>query len=95
MSLMPPVVSDQVVRYTQRMSLEELFCFSASLVSLYFGFSVIMLSDMSKVVGNVFVNSIKTKIGIFKEYFTYKPINITNTFNIKIPVIVVNKIRGI
>lgn len=56
--IMPPVVSDQVVRYVQRMSMVEMICFIGSLVSLYFGFSFIMLTDITATVIRFFVDNI-------------------------------------
>ena len=45
-SIMPPIVPDQVITYKQTMSWVELVCFLGSLISLYFGFTFIMLTDI-------------------------------------------------
>ena len=57
-SIMPPIVPDQVVTYTQRMSWVELVCFLGSLVSLYFGFTIIMLTDIISMVTKLIFNNL-------------------------------------
>lgn len=59
-NIMPPVVPDQMVRYVQKMSLIETICFVGSLISLYFGVSVLMLSDIASIA----VRSLHKKISV-------------------------------
>ena len=57
-SIMRPIVPDQVVTYTQKMSFVELVCFLGSLVSLYFGFTIIMLNDIITLVSKFIYNNV-------------------------------------
>ena len=80
LAIMPPIVPDQVVTYTQTMSWVELVCFLGSLISLYFGFTIIMLTDIisliTKFIFNNFLIVFMTKVKNCWQRKTRK--NITN-----------------
>ena len=56
--ILPPYNPDQIIVYSPAMSLEEFICLVGSLISLYFGFSIIMLSNMMSVVFKYSVNKL-------------------------------------
>ena len=60
--VMPPYVQAQKFRYTEKMSFEEMICFVGSLFSLYFGFSVIMLSDVNTSIMNFIYQKLFIKL---------------------------------
>ena len=88
--IMPPFVPDQIVRYTQKMSFEEMICFVGSLFSLYFGFSVIMLSNVNSSILNFIYKKILIKLKLkclqFKNNFYWQDRSVTNVnININSP----------
>ena len=44
--IQPPSLPDQIITHLPEMKFEEYICFVGSLISLWFGFSVVMLSDI-------------------------------------------------
>ena len=57
-AIMPPIVPDQGIKYTQKMCFVELVCFLGSLISLYFGFTIIMLTDIIALVTKFIFNNV-------------------------------------
>ena len=91
--IMSPFVQDQIVRYTQKMSFEEMICFVGSLFSLYFGFSVIMLiSDVNTSIINFIFKKILIKLKLkclqikntWHERRVTKVANVTNVTHVNI-----------
>ena len=54
--ILPPYNPDQIIIYSPKLTLEEFVCLTGSFISLYFGFSIIMLSNMTSVIFKYWVN---------------------------------------
>ena len=60
--ILPPYNPDQIIVYSPKLTLEEFVCLTGSLISLYFGFSIIMLSNMTSVVFKYCVNKVTNNL---------------------------------
>ena len=54
-SIQPPSTPDQVIQHSPKITFEEFICFVGSLIGLYFGSSVIMLSKVCSLVSQYFI----------------------------------------
>jgi hypothetical protein len=56
-----PTLPNTIIKHTAKMHFEEFLCFIASIVSLWFGFSVIMLTDVCLLIVKNFIKIINRK----------------------------------
>ena len=74
--ILPPTIPDQVIQHIPKISFEEFVIFIGSLIGLYFGFSIIMLSNVCSVafkyvVQNISINQyLNTKLNSIKNINT-------------------------
>jgi hypothetical protein len=68
----PPHLPSLIFTHSPKIQVEEFICFIASTVSLWFGFSVMMLSNVCSLVSKIFikiVNKYKTNISVNNNYW--------------------------
>jgi hypothetical protein len=68
----PPYLPSLIVTHSPKIQVEEFICFIASTVGLWFGFSVMMLSNVCSLVSKMFikiVNKYKTNISVNNNYW--------------------------
>jgi hypothetical protein len=78
----PPHLPSLIFTHLPKMQVEEFICFIASIVSLWFGFLVMMLSNVCSLVSKMFikiVNKYKTNICVNNNYWIKRLEMIENT----------------
>ena len=54
--IMPPSIPTTIIVHSKKLAFEEFLCYVASMISLWFGFSFIMLSDYYILIVNNVIN---------------------------------------
>ena len=78
LNILPPRLPDLVVQHMPKVSFEEFVSFIGSLIGLYFGFSIIMLSDVCSVAVKYVVHNISNNQYFRAKLFLLKNIVMIN-----------------